>query len=259
MAIGQVVIQFEGICVNFSQLSFPFLPAAHRIVLINASDITEVWGNRIDRHYAAFSTDLDPTVPMFQLHGAVVQIVNPIRTDPQAGVTYDPTYQTIPSLTTLTPDLSPASLAVLIGRNPALTSCYFDIDYGTIGSATSQYGAFMTQVTILTDGDPLYMVTPFRSVLSSAPMELLKPLPATSSMYFWNEEDSPLGASNDDFMLSYLVLSVPPIKAPNLPTSPGGGPTSNRKATVLQAAAASANVHMTDFMTDVGCSNSRYP
>jgi len=255
----QVVIQFEGICVNFSQVSFPFLPTAHRIVLINASQITDVWNHPIDPHLAGYSTDLDPNTPMFHLSGAVAQIVNPIKTGLQRGVTYDSTYKNIPSLTALTPKLSPASLAVLLGHNPALTACYFDVDYGTISSTVSKYGATMTQVTILTDGDPMYLVTPFASVLSSALMPLLDPQPATSSMFFWNEEDSPVGATNNDFMLSYLVLSVPPATAPNIPSPSGGGPTSNRKATVLESAAVSERVSLQEAFTDVGCSNSTFP
>src|SRR3954452_18191736 len=114
----QVVIQFEGICVNFSQRSFPMLPTAHRIVLINASEITDVWNHPIEKHHAGFSTDLDPTKPKFELHGAVVQITNPITTGLQTGVTYDPSFNNIPSLTALTPDLSPASMAVLVDHNP---------------------------------------------------------------------------------------------------------------------------------------------
>lgn len=255
--MSQVVIQFEGICVNFSQLSFPFLPTAHRIVLINASAITDVWGHTIEPHLAGYSTDLDPTKPMFPLKGAVAQIVNPIMTGPQPGVTYDSSYAKIPSLTALTPNLSPESLAVLLGHNPALTACYFDVDFGTIGSTVSKFGATMTVVTILTDGDPIYLVTPFSKELSSTPIPILNPQPATSSMFFWNEEVSPLGASNDDFMLSYLILSDPPAKAPNLPPPSSGGPTPNRKATVLAAAAVAGRLG--DMFSDVGCSNSTYP
>jgi hypothetical protein len=259
--IESVVIQFEGICVNFSRLSFPLLPTAHRIVLINASEITEVWKNPIEKHHAGFSTDLDPNKPMFPLNGAVVQIVNPITTAPlQSGVTYDPSYKNIPSLTTLTPDLSPVSLAVLVGHNPALTACYFDVDYGTISSVKSTYGAWMTQVTILTDGAPMYLVTPFSSKLSSPPLPLLdSPQFATNSMYFWNEEDSPAGAKNVDFMLSYLVLSAPPINPPNLPPPSGWGSAVNRKTTVLGAPAASEREGLQLEYTDVGCSNSAFP
>jgi hypothetical protein len=257
MATGQVVIQFEGICVNFSQRSFPFLPTAHRIVLINASTITDVWGHTIDPHFAGYSTDLDPNKPMFPLNGAVAQIVNPITTGLQTGVTYDPSYKNIPSLTALTPNLSPASLAVLLGHNPALTACYFDVEFGTISSTVSKFGATMTVVTIMTDGDPMYLVMPFTTELSSTPMPIVPALPATSNMFFWNEEVSPVGASNDDFMLSYLVLSDPPAQAPNLPPPSGGGPTPNRKATVLAASAIAARVGET--FTDVGCSNSAYP
>jgi hypothetical protein len=256
---SQVVIQFEGICVNIKRSDFPSLPAAHRIVLINASEITDVWGNPIEKHHAGFSTDLDPKVPMFSLAGAAVQIVNPITTGLQTGVTYDPSYNDIPSLRALTPGLSPASPAVLIGNNPELTACYFDVDFGTIFSTTSQFGALMTVVTILTDGDPQYQVTPFPAALSSTPVQIPEPLPATNTMFFWNEEDSVLGASNDDFMLSYLVVSPPPLLAPNLPQSPGAGPTPNRKASVLAAAAVPGLVGHTERLSDVGCSNSAYP
>jgi hypothetical protein len=266
--MGQVVIQFEGICVNFKQSDFPFLPAAHRIVLINASEITDVWGNTIEKHHAGFATNLGANTQIFPLPGATVKIVNPITTGLQTGVTYieEPPeepgqpgpYSDIPSLTALTPDppLSPVSLAVLIGNNPGLVKCYFDVDYGTIGSTISQFNALMTVVTILTDGDPQYQVTLFPTALSSTAAEDPEPELATK-MFFWNEEDDPFKASDDDFMLSYLVVSPPPVDPPGLPESTGAGSSPNRKASVM--AANPETVGLMDGFTDLGCSNSTYP
>lgn len=256
--MSQVVIHFEGICVNFSQISFPFLPTKHRIVLINASAITQVWGQSIEPHVAGFSFTTGPgpgMPPLIPLNGAVVRITNPITTVPQTGVTYDSTYHDIPSLTSLTSGLSPESLAVLTGHNPALTSCYFDVDYGTIGSTHGQ-GGFMTVVTVLTDGDPLYEMKPFATGLSSDPSGFAAfSQAATANMYFWNEEENVLKASKSDFLLSYLVLSQPPSSMPNLPAQPLTGmvQTRNRKTALLEATG-----HRL-MSTDVGCSNSNYP
>jgi hypothetical protein len=263
--IQTVVIQFEGICVNFKRSDFPFLPAAHRIVLINASTITNVWGNTIDPHLAGFSTgpNPDPTNPLpvdeLPLTGAIVQIANPVTTGTQTGVTYDSTYQAIPSLTQLTPGATPVSLAVLVGQNPELAACYFDVDFGTISSQLSKVGgATMTVVTIQTNGAPQYQMTPFATGLSSPPLLTAEFLPATNNMSFWNEEQSIAGARNNDFLLSYLVVSPPPA-SPNLPTSTGSGSTPNRKSRMLNAAAVSGQVGLQDFLTDFGCSNSTYP
>jgi hypothetical protein len=256
-----VVIKFEGICVNFSRVSFPFLPAAHRIVLINATTITDVWKNPIDSHVAGFSTGSDPSgLPWgdpageIRLKGATVQIANPITTELQTGVTYDASYKNIPSLTTLTPEATPVSLAVLLGENPELVACYFDVDFGTISSACSPLGATMTVVTILTDGAPYYQMKPFGSRLSSSRQSIPEVTPATNTMFFWNEEQSFAGASPNDFLLSYLVVNPPPALSPNLPAMACIGPsTPNRKSSLAGKSGVGAE------LVDLGCSNSAFP
>jgi hypothetical protein len=261
--VQSVVIKFEGICVNFSRLNFPLLPTAHRIVLINATTITDVWGNLIDPHMAGFSTGSDTTgLPSgdpageIPLQGATVKIAKPITTGSQTGVTYDASYKDIPSLTTLTPGATPVSLAVLFGQNPALVACYFDVDFGTISSACSPLGATMTVVTILTDGPPQYQIEPFVTALSSlsSPSPLKAALlPATNSMFFWNEEQSFAGASKNDFLLSYLVVDPPPV-SPTIPTIACIGPaTPNRKSTLAGKSGVEG------MLVDLGCSNSAYP
>jgi len=244
----QVVIQFEGICVNFKKSDFPFLPAAHRIVLINASNITQVWGNTISPHAARFSLG-SLTADTEPLNGSIVQIANP---DPVQTVTYDASYAGIPSLRTLTPLLGPAWLAVLTGHNPALTACYFDIDHGVIGSIGSDFGAAMTVVTIETIGDPMYQLTPIPEVLSSIPVAATQWVPATDKMFFSNGE-APDGQSHDnDFLLSYLVVSPPPVETPALPAPIGGNGAPNFKSEL-------AKLLNLVYMTDLGCSNSAYP
>jgi len=247
--IQTVVIQFEGICVNFRRSDFPFLPAAHRIVLINASMITNVWGNSIAPHLAGFTLNsLDPDTPTTALSGAMVQITNPLQT----GLVYDTTYNAIPSLTLLTLGLNGPSLAVLTGHNPDLTSCYFDINHGTISSAPS-LGATMTVVTIQTLGPPMFQVTPFPTGLSSTPSPVLQPEAATNQMFFSNEEVNIADASDFDFLLSYLVVNLPPVGTPTLPPTSTGTPSPNRKS------AMAAKLHMQQDFSDVGCSNSTYP
>ncbi len=247
-ATQTVVIQFEGICVNFRRTDFPFLPAAHRIVLINASTITDVWGNIISPHLAGFSVGADPAVPTTPLTGSVVQIANPVQT----GVVYDPSYHLLPSLCLLTPGLGGPSMAVLTGHNPELVSCYFDINNGVISSVGSTLNAAMTVVTVQTTGDPLYQLTPFATVLSSSPILEVEPQPATNQMFFSNEETNISEASDDDFLLSYLVLSQPPLTTPNLPEGTSNGSAKNRKSEIAKLFGIVA-------LTEVGCSNSAYP
>ncbi len=254
-ATQTVVIQFEGICVNFRRSDFPFLPAAHRIVLINASTITDVWGNIIFPHLAGFTVGSDPTVPTTPLSGSVVRITNAVKT----GVTYIPegepdSYDAIESLTALTPGLSGPSLAVLVGQNPEVTACCFDVDDGVIGSAPSGLGATMTIVTIQTTGDPLYQLTPFPTGLSSAQIFEVPPQPATNQMFFSNEEIEPSQGSDNDFLLSYLVVDPPPVGTPTIPTSATGTPSPNRKSMMAAKLPPPQKV-----FSDVGCSNSQFP
>lgn len=257
--MGQVEIQFEGICVNFKQSEFPSLPAKHRIVLINASTITNVWGETISPHLAAFSLGSDLTVETIPLSGAVVKIANPITDERQPGVTYDTApnsaYANIPSLTALTPSLtSVPSPAVLTGDNPDLVSCFFDIDFGTISSRGGLGGSIMTVVTILTDGDPLYQLTPFATGLSSSPILEVEPQPATGQMFFSNEETEVSQAKDEDFLLSYLVLSPPPSTTPNIPLGAVKRNAANRKSEIARKL---SNGPLT--FSDIGCSNSQYP
>jgi len=255
----QVVIQFEGTCVNFRRQDFPFLPTAHRIVMINASTITRVWNQDIAPHTAGFSTDLSPFAPMFPISGSVVQIANAVPT----GVRYIPkgepgSYDAIPSLAALNPKLGltpeSASLAVLVGHNPSLTACCFDVDDGVIGSDVSVGGATMTIVTIETTDDPLYQLKPFPTGLSSRLLTALPPQKATNTLYFWNAEADPSQASPFDFLLSYLILRLPPVDPPAIIPTVTAGNRLNRWSTML-AMLPNAN----PVATDVGCSNSTFP
>jgi len=259
MAIGEVVIQFEGTAVNFRRQDFPFLPAAHRIVMVNASTITRVWNQDIAPHMAGFSTDLSPDTPAFPISGSVVQIANALKT----GVSYVPkgepgSYDAIPSLAALNPNLGltpdSASLAVLVGHNPSLTACCFDVDDGVIGSAVSDLGATMTIVTIKTTSDPLYQLQPFPTGLSSRLLTAMPPQPATDKMFFWNAETDATQASPFDFLLNYLILRLPPAEQPAIIPVAAKGNRRNRRSAML---ATLANV--SPDITDVGCSNSNFP
>ncbi len=257
---GNIVIQFEGVCVNLKQTHFPFLPAAHRIVMINASTISHVWDMNIAAHVAGFSTDVSPDAPATPFNGAVVKIANASGN----GVTYIPkgeegAYDDIPSLASLNPDLGlkaeMASLAVLAGHNPALASCYFDIDSGEIGSKRTQLGATLTVVKIQTVGSPTYQLTPFATGLSSRTPRALQPQKATNSMFFWNAETDASQASIWDFLLNYLILKEPPSGRPNVPDTPTAGNARSRKSEMLARLPKAKR----EALTDVGCSNSTYP
>lgn len=252
--MSQVEIQFEGICVNFNRSDHEFLPVEHRIVLINASTITNVWGNTIAPHLAGFSVGPDLTVPTIPLTGAVMKITNPIVDSAGPSVTFDPSFaNNVPSLTELTPGMtSHPSLSVLLGNNPNLVACYFDVEFGTISSRQSVHGGFMTVVTIQTNGDPMYELTPFATGLCSSQILQVGKQPATNQMFISNEETDVSQGRDSDFLLSYLVLSPPPSDQPNVPGATSPGSTINRKSEI----AASLGLF---GMTEVGCSNSAYP
>jgi len=113
--------------------------------------------------------------------------------------------------------------------------------------------ASMTVVTIQTLGPPMFQVTPFPTGLSSTPSPVLQPEAATNQMFFSNEEVNIADASDFDFLLSYLVVNLPPVGTPTLPPTSTGTPSPNRKS------AMAAKLPMQQDFSDVGCSNSTYP
>lgn len=247
MPENQVVIQFEGTCVNFVQQFEAALPVAHRIVLPNVSQLTSVWGHPIALHHAGFSL-----TNVFEdgvaLNGAVLTIANPVAT----GLTYATSFQTVPTLSGpdgLLPTLGPSSRAVLLGHNPALAACYFDLTDGVVSSLVASGNAVYTTVTVTTNGTPLLQVTPFPTGLSSTPPEAAAPIEiSTGTLFVWNEEDS--GGSDYDFLISYLCAEVIPAAQPPLAPAP---------VTPAKPVQHSSRKLALRGFEDPGCSNSQYP
>jgi hypothetical protein len=244
---NQVVVQFEGICVHFLQANHPQLPVPHRVVLLNASKILDVWGHPIAPHIAQYAFDV---ATPFSLDGVTLSIDKPLG----SGMQYDPTFDSVPNLTELAsrlpPGLGPASLALLIGENPDLVSGYFDFTAGTVSAIVGNGGAVYAQVTVETDADPHLLVTPFRTRLNSRPQ--LKTTPQAipnGTVFVSNEETGPSIGAEHDFLLSYLTAAFIPIDEPPIGAFPAPEvlqPHTSRKLVM-------------NLLEDPGCSNSQYP
>ena len=240
--MGTITIQFQGICVNFSQSAHPALPVKQRIVLPRIDKHLPLLQNQlIPPHFAALSYPMSmvPPIPptatvpdmmgtaILPLTGGVLHVANPANT---SFFHIDGSFANIPILTQLSEGtIGPPDEEVLFGANPFAAACWFDVNAGTIGATTSATGEFQTIVTVETDGDPVLMWRPFPSVTWT---EIEFPL-LSGTVFVQNLALNEFN-SEFHFLLNYLTAAdLPPIMGiPGSPPDAIGGP---------------------------GCSNSNYP
>jgi hypothetical protein len=237
--VGELKIQFKGICVNFRQLDNPRLPVLHRVVLVNASLEMLIDEHEIPPHFASIQL---PTLTI-PLAGSRLRVRNPLN----LGCVYDSNYTTLPNLTALISEqdgtnLGLPSLPMMLGENPALAACYFDVNSG-IFSACNDGGSATTLLTIETDGDPILDQIPFATV--PFPPPVAQPLPGLTpgvplTVQNVSSGEQPSQETEFHFYLSYLT-------AQQMPASPAL-PLPLTLPPCLPAAIAGP-----------GCSNSNYP
>lgn len=225
--MGEVTITFMGICTHFEGGSPSWLPVAHRVVLVNASNLSQPLANQpIPPHYATLTTP-DQVVPMAGQTLTVQDAVGPLTLN---------MWDLVPNLTELMQDfggLGPPSMSVVIGQNPALAG-YCDFNSGAfVAMQSSPEGEVMTAVTVQTTSpDVTLVLTPFPTTLSAvapAPTQITLPSPANVTVQ--NISTDQEFNSEFHFYLNYLTAATfpadPQLPQQQLSTNVGGPGCSN--------------------------------
>jgi len=247
--VGQLTVQFLGICTHFTQ---NISPIPHRVVLVNASAGITVGGVPIPPHFATIlitppgappGTGLGP----FSLTGVAISLQNP-ASDPLGLLPSN-----VPNLTNLTAPIQPLAIRssqYVIEQVPQFAAAYFDIVTGTFTTIPGPGGAVGVAVSMNTvptttqppDDDPVLLFTPFPNAAPLASgLSSSMPVASGSTITFANEaasadENSPGSFPTSHFFLHYLTAS-------QMPSAPQVPPMS---ATVSGSVGG-------------GCSNSQYP
>jgi hypothetical protein len=230
--MGTIKIQFQGVTVHFRQPFHPFLPFAHRVVMLNVTRGATLGGAAIPPHFGVMTgtgTLVPPQVginnPM-PLTGVSLRVLDPAT----IGCTYDPSYERLPNLTTLTASkgetLGPPSLPVLVGADPDLVAGYFDFDSGSFTACTDNGAAGVT-VDVTTTTDPVQLqVTPFAMYPSPAPEPWSLSFSSGSSIIVQlvAPDEGPSTDGLEHFFLSYLTAdTLPSVLSPPGDTPPDCG------------------------------------
>jgi hypothetical protein len=255
--MGSLTTYFVGICTHIQ--SWEIKPAKHRCVLINGMVPATLDRQELAAHMAVLILNADdlyeqPSIRLpdpgldnlifLEFGGALLQISN-AKAVPPNGLNYTDAYKSgIPSLTKLTPGLSPLSTRMVTGRNPLLTSCYFDVDSGTFDAGSTPFGSAMAILTSDLDDDQPATITLSSFVWGEGTIKVK----SGAKIVVANVGIGPNADSPSDFLLHYRVFEQFPTN-PKSPTTLAGGlqvPTSR----ILGATPADVGP---------GCSNSNYP
>jgi hypothetical protein len=251
--MGEIYIQFEGICTHFRQPDNPKLPVLHRVVVPALQDISFAFGKTFDPHRAYYRIHEDGTdIP---LDGVSFTIENPTPgKDGKDECTYEESYGAIPRLGDLMREtgreLGEPSPAAMLGANRGLAAAYFDFNSATFHACstavTGDLGGAVAWARVETDGDPIVSMRPFpSSLLAAADAPAPITLPTGTTIYISNESDTAMGGEYD-FLLSYLLADHVPQDPP-------------RPKNVMAPVCAVVRKHKTGGSFDIFCSNSNYP
>jgi hypothetical protein len=225
--MGQITVEFKGICTHFQQTDHPTLPVKHRVVVLRADilNMPPIRDKVIPPHFASLSFSSSSSLAVLPLTGCTLSFAN------AAGDLRLENFELMPSLTILSDDtLGPASEPVLFGKNPLVTACWFDFDHGQIKAVVSPNFEVATQVTVETDGDPLLTYRPFPTVIYPPPSDILiQPDPGGTVLVQNTAMPHDEIDSEFHFYLNYLTATqLPPVmKLPNGPPGTGGPGCSN--------------------------------
>jgi hypothetical protein len=237
--MNSVTVHFVGICTHISQKTLPALPARQRVVLVNA------------RHgHLVRETAITPHLPGLQigdvqreLNGCTMRLVTSSAGLP---LSFAESFGKLPNLTELVQALTTLgepSPAVVLDANAEHSSCYFDIDFGTLSACVDKQGAAVVTLEV-ESVEPISLEI---ATWDGSPPEVIE-LPNGTVVWVGNV-DQPAAAVEyplRDFLLHYLTAAKMP-HAPQVPQVPPA-----------DALTQCPFVH--PFQTvGAGCSNSNYP
>jgi hypothetical protein len=251
-----VTVHFIGICTNISKSRLPELPAAHRIVLVNASKgsrDTVYAQHPIGPHTASIAFDGRTPMPLKGCTLTLTHGAAGMRGAPQLA----PDFHRLPNLTALFDgaergrQLSVPSREVVIEGKPDRAACYFDVQIGTLTAQTNELGSISTTLTA-TGPHFLLEARPFEG--GSLPEGLHETTVLTEDTTIVIGNTDTADKSPVDFILHYLTAQDPPVHPP-IPDMSG------------LAFVVSDKPERVDFpdrfpprnTVGAGCSNSNYP
>jgi hypothetical protein len=250
--MGNLIIQFVGICVHVDRLHFPELPSEHRVLFL--ANPTRLFidprnpNAAVDAHEPKLflmkttTIDLDcvrsnGAGDVFDLNRVALQLV---KGNWKTPFEKDPTFDQVPRLTEL--GAGEGDRSVIVDAHQPVGAC-FDIDGGVLSACLNDGGAVITTLQVETFGPPkLRLKCIDRDAVTELEFQDEDPVRLTITNLAVGGEDN-----ENDYLLDFRVCRGMPAE-PRSPATPIGlspcnGPADPRIAD--------------DFST--ACSNSNYP
>ncbi len=250
--MGNLIIQFVGLCIHVDQSHFPDLPSKHRVIFL--SNPTRLFIDPRDPN-----TPVDAHEPKLFLMNTATIDLDCVRSN-GAGDTFDlnrvalqlvkgnwktpfdrnPTFDSVPHLTELGAGEGNASVIMDV-HEPV--GAYFDVDGGVLSACLNNGGAVITTLQVETVGPPkLRLKCIDRDAVTELEFRDEDPVRLTITNLAVGGEDN-----ENDYLLNFRVCKGMPAE-PRSPGTPAGlslcgGPSDPRIADDFSSA----------------CSNSNYP
>jgi hypothetical protein len=250
--MGNLVIQFVGICVHVDQTHFPLLQSQHRVIfLANPTRLNIDPRNPdvfVDAHKPKLFLMLPQTIDLdcvssngagdtYDLNRVSLQVANakpPFATDATLGI--------VPHLTEL--GAGEANTGVILdGDDPV--GAYFDIDAGTLSASVTSGGAVITTLRVETFGAPILRL---KCIDHGAPIDVELPEPDPAVPVTLSIANLAVGGEDNenDYLLDFRVCQNMP--ADPKPPKPAG----------LSTGEGELDPRIPDDFSSA-CSNSNYP
>ncbi len=247
--MGNLIIQFVGLCIHVDQSHFPDLPSKHRVIfLANPTRLRikdhDVNAHRPQLHFLTTMTTIDLDCVRspeadgpFDLDRVALQLAEGNWKTP---FNRDPTFVSVPHLTEL--GAGEGNRNVIMDVHEPV-GAYFDIDAGVLSACLNNEGAVITTLQLETFGPPILRL---KCIDRDAATELKFPDEETVRLAITNLAVD--GEDNDhDYLLNFRICKDMPAE-PQSPGIPLGlplceGPSGHRIADDFSSA----------------CSNSNYP
>jgi hypothetical protein len=253
--MGEITVYFIGICTFMQDIEEQIPGVRRRVVLVNAREPQIINNTMIPPHIPTLriaAGDLEVNgVPAtsakgcdleWELHGCKIEIVEPL-----GGLDHDESFECcIPHLKVLTPDADGISTSVVLGAEPEVTSCYFDLTAGQLSAGLVANGAAVAVLKARTaSASPILRIQQFRTenvqevrLRSGAQIALMN-----------TGLEGVTGDDTQDFLLHYNVVENVPDN-PAVPTAP---------ATCCKPLPPSYIVPSGELGIGPGCSNASFP
>jgi len=250
--MGNLIIQFVGLCIHVDQSHFPELPSKHRVIfLANPTRLFIDPGDPnapVDAHEPKLFLMKTKTIDLdcvrsngagntFDLNRVALRLVEGNWKTP---FDKDPSFDSVPHLTEL--GAGEGNRGVIIDVHEPV-GAYFDIDGGVLSACLNSGGAVITTLQVETlDPPKLGLKCIDRDAVRELEFRNEDPVRVTITNLAVSGEDN-----ENDYLLNFRVCNDMPAETRSPGTPPGLSPCQGPSDPRLAAALSSA------------CSNSNYP